>query len=60
MPYKYAAGARAVIWSRRLFPEASIYVIAPQEQVMTVMQRTGMHQDVFIQDVIIQDEYPLG
>lgn len=49
-----SAGIRALLMSKqRLGPGMTIYVIAPQEQALDTIRRTGLHHSV-----VILDDYP--
>ena len=49
-----SAGIRALLMSKqRLGPGLTIYVIAPQEQALDTIRRTGLHHSV-----VILDDYP--
>lgn len=53
LTYIASAGVRALIFAtQRNRPGVDVYVIAPTEQVVDTLQRTGLYNSV-----IIQDEY---
>jgi anti-anti-sigma factor len=55
LEYIASAGVRMLVFARqKMGPGVDIYVIAPQQQVLDTLHRTGLHTSV-----IIQDDYPL-
>jgi anti-anti-sigma factor len=53
LSFMASAGVRMLIFAKqKMAPGAELYVIAPQQQVVDTLKRTGL-----IHSVIIQDEY---
>jgi anti-anti-sigma factor len=55
LDYMASAGVRMLIFARqKMGPTVDVFVIAPQQQVLDTLRRTGVHTTI-----IIQDEYVL-
>ena len=54
LEYMASAGLRVLIFARqKMGSDVDIYMIAPQEQVRSTLEKTG-----FLYSVIVQDMYP--
>jgi anti-anti-sigma factor len=52
--YIASAGIRTLIFAKqKMGPGVTVYLIAPQEQVLDTLQRTGLQNSV-----VVQDAYP--
>jgi anti-anti-sigma factor len=58
--YLASAGVRMLIVARqKMGPGVDVYVIAPQEQVLDTLRRTGLLPSVIIQDEDVAGQVPL-
>jgi anti-anti-sigma factor len=56
LEYLASAGIRMLIFAKqKMGPGVTIYVIAPQEEVLDTLRRTGLQNSV-----VVQDEYPVA
>ncbi len=54
LEYMASAGLRVLIFARqKMGSDVDIYIISPQEQVLSTLEKTG-----FLYSVIVQDMYP--